>query len=75
MLHSLQPKHFISSSTLRTPSRCPECKRRFRCGNGVMFLSHYREIGTGEMRRGLMCFCSTTCLLHWEPRTMLGLMQ
>ena len=73
MLHSLQPKHF--SNDLRTPRRCPECKRRFRYGNGIVFLAHYRELMTGETRQGLMCFCSTACLLHWEPCTMLGLMQ
>jgi hypothetical protein len=40
-----------------------------------MSLSHYLDVGTDEVRQGLMCFCSTTCLLRWEHPTMLGLMH
>lgn len=64
MLHSLQPKHFVASQHLRTPWKCPECKRHFIYGDGVMFLAHYREPETEEIRQGLVCFCSTICLLR-----------
>jgi hypothetical protein len=40
-----------------------------------MSLAHYRVIATGEIGRGLTCFCSTTCLLRWEHPTMMGLAQ
>jgi hypothetical protein len=30
---------------------------------------------TGDVKQGLVCFCSTTCLLLWEHPEMLGLMQ
>ena len=47
----------------------------FLFGNGVMSLTHYRVTDTGEVKQGLACFCSTTCLLLWEHPEMLGLMQ
>jgi hypothetical protein len=62
MLHSLQPGDFVRH-------------RRFLCGHGVVSLTHYRVGDTKEVRRGLACFCSTTCLLRWEQPEMLGLMQ
>ena len=34
--------------------------------DGVMSLTHYRDTESGELRRGLICFCSTQCLLRWE---------
>ena len=75
MLHSLRPQHFVVPRYLRTPWQCPECKSRFLYGQGVMSLAHYQVIDTGEVKQGLVCFCSTTCLLRWEHPTMLGLMQ
>jgi hypothetical protein len=64
MLHSLQPRHFVPSQYLNRPWECPECKRHFLYGNGVMSLAHFRKTDTGEIRLGLACFCSTTCLLR-----------
>jgi hypothetical protein len=75
MLHSLQPQHFVMPHDLRTPSECPECKRPFLYGDGAMSPAHYRVTDTGEVKQGLLCFCSTRCLLLWELPTMLGLMQ
>jgi hypothetical protein len=75
MLHSLHPEHFVVAQHLQTPWECPECKGRFPYGHGVMSLTHYREMDTGEVKQGLACFCSTTCLLLWEHPKMLGLMQ
>jgi hypothetical protein len=75
MLHSLQPEHFVISQHLRTPWECPECKGHFLYGDGVMSLTHYRVADTGEIKQGLACFCSTTCLLLWEHPEMLGFMQ
>jgi hypothetical protein len=40
-----------------------------------MSLTHYRVRDTEELRHGLACFCSTTCLLQWELPEMLGRMQ
>jgi hypothetical protein len=64
MLHSLRPEHFVASQYLRTPWQCPECGRHFLYGDGVMSLAYYRETETGEIRQGLVCFCSTICLLR-----------
>jgi len=75
MLHSLHPEHFVVARHLQTPWECPECKRRFPYGHGVMSLTHYRVVDTGEVKQGLACFCSTTCLLLWEHPAMLGLMH
>ena len=74
MLHSLQPAQYVSQHLL-TPSKCPECERDFIYGEGVMSLTHYRDLDTREVRQGLMCFCSTSCLLGWEHPAMLGLMH
>jgi hypothetical protein len=65
MLHSLKSQHFAIPRSLRTPWRCPECKSRFVYGEGVMALAPYRVTDTGEVKQGLACFCSTTCLLRW----------
>ena len=67
MLHSLQPAQYIRGAFLRTPWTCPECNNPFLYGDGVMSLTDYREVDTGEIRPGLICFCSTKCLLRWEP--------
>jgi len=75
MLHSLQPAQYVVSHFLRTPWECPECSSQFRYGDGVMSLTHYRDNESGELRRGLICFCSTQCLLRWEHPTMLGQMN
>jgi hypothetical protein len=75
MLHSLKPEHFIIPHELQALRECPECNGQFRCGSGFMALVHYRVIATGEVQQGLACFCSTTCLLHWEPPTMMGFAQ
>jgi hypothetical protein len=75
MLHSLKPEHFIIPPELQALGKCPECKGDFRYEDGFMSLAHYRVIATGEIGRGLACFCSTTCLLRWEHPTMLGLVQ
>jgi hypothetical protein len=75
MLHSLQPAEFIVRRRLQTPCECPLCDRPFVFGKGVMALAHYRDADTDEVRQGLMCFCSTRCLLLWEPSTMMGLMH
>jgi hypothetical protein len=40
-----------------------------------MSLTHYREADTDELKQGLICFCSTKCLLRWEHPTMLGRMH
>jgi len=72
MLHSLQPEHFVVTRYLRTPWKCLECEKHFRFGNGVMSLAHFLENDTGRIQQGLMCFCSTKCLLRWEHPTMLG---
>jgi hypothetical protein len=75
MLHSLCPEHFVIPQHLRIPWECPECGCHFLYGQGVMSLAHYRETDTGEIKQGLACFCSTTCLLLWEHPKMLGLMH
>jgi hypothetical protein len=75
MLHSMQPVQFIVRHQLKSLCKCPECENPFIYGEGVMSLSHYLDVGTDEVRQGLMCFCSTTCLLRWEHPTMLGLMH
>lgn len=75
MLHSLQPKQFVLRRYLQTPWKCPECKTRFLYGEGVMSLAHYEEIESGSVKQGLMCFCSTACLLRWEHPDLLGLMN
>jgi hypothetical protein len=75
MLHSLRPAAFIVPQALKTTCKCPECERRFQYGKGVMSLGHYRDVETDDVRQGLMCFCSTTCLLQWEHPSMLGLMH
>ena len=74
MLHSLQPKDFVPPKNLQTPWECPECSRSFAFGQGVVSLTHYRVSDTEEVRRGLVCFCSTACLLRWEQPNLLGLM-
>jgi hypothetical protein len=75
MLHSLKPEYFVIPPELQALRTCPECKGHFRCGDGFMSLAHYRVTATGEIGRGLACFCSTTCLLRWEHPTMMGLVQ
>ena len=75
MLHSLQPAQYVFADDLRTPWQCPECKTAFLYGNGVIFFAHYCEADTGKVRRGLLCFCSTRCLLDWEHPALLGLMH
>jgi hypothetical protein len=75
MLHSMQPVQFIAHAQLESSCKCPECERPFIYRKGVMSLSHYLDAETDEVRQGLMCFCSTTCLLGWEHPTMLGLMH
>jgi hypothetical protein len=75
MLHSLQPASFIVREHLGASCKCPECERRFRYRDGVMALAHYRAPESDDVRQGLLCFCSTSCLLSWEHPTMLGLMH
>jgi hypothetical protein len=75
MLHSLNPEHFVIPHELGALRVCPECQAYFRYGVGFMSLAHYRVTATGEIGRGLACFCSTTCLLRWEHPTMMGLVQ
>jgi hypothetical protein len=75
MLHSLLPAKFVPGQLLWTPSKCPECDREFTFAAGFMSLAHYCVLQTGEIKQGLMCFCSTSCLLHWEQPSMLGLMH
>ena len=75
MLHTLKPAQFVVSHFLRTPWSCPECKSAFVYGDVVMSLTHYREADTDELKQGLICFCSTSCLLRWEHPTMLGRMH
>jgi hypothetical protein len=75
MLHSLQPQQFVLDRYLGTPWKCPECKTPFRYGNGVMSLAHYQHMDSKEIRQGLMCFCSTACLLRWEHPQLLGRMH
>jgi hypothetical protein len=70
----MQPAAFIVPQHLQSSCKCPECESSFLYGDGVMALAHYLD-GNDEVTRGLMCFCSTTCLLRWEPSTMLGLMN
>ena len=75
MLHSMQPAQFIVRRHLQTTCECPHCEHPFVLGNGVMSLAHYRDVETDEVKHGLMCFCSTRCLLLWEPSAMMGLMH
>jgi hypothetical protein len=75
MLHSLQPAQYVVADHLGTARECPHCDHKFQYGDGVMSLAHYRYTETGEVRQGLMCFCSTKCLLDWEHPAMLGLMH
>ena len=75
MLHSLHPAQFVVADHLGTSRDCPQCDHKFLFGDGVMSLAHYRYTETGEVKQGLMCFCSTKCLLLWEHPTMLGLMH
>jgi len=75
MLHSLQPAEYVASRHLQMPSNCPECDGSFIYGHGVMSLTHYCDLNTKELQRGLMCFCSTRCLLRWEHPTLLGQMH
>ena len=57
MLHSLQPGQYVVGPELLTTSTCPECERPFIFGKGAMSLAHYHETDTGQLKRGLMCFC------------------
>lgn len=75
MLHSLHPEDYVPPQHLKTTRKCPECRHRFRCGHGVVSLTHYRVGDTKEVRQGLICFCSTSCLLQWEHPEMLGPIQ
>ena len=75
MLHTLQPSAFIARHALGSTCKCPECERPFLYGDGVVSLSHYLDVETNDVRQGLMCFCSTTCLLRWEHPTMMGCMH
>ena len=75
MLHSLRPSQFVPGRLGWTPSKCPECDRQFVFAAGFMSLAHYCVLETGEIEQGLMCFCSTSCLLRWEEPSMLGLMH
>jgi hypothetical protein len=75
MLHSLQPHAFVPSRYLGTPWKCPECETQFAFGDGVMFLAHYKVLDSLTVKQGLMCFCSTTCLLGWDHPNCLGPMQ
>ena len=75
MLHSLLPAKFVPGQLVWTPSKCPECDRQFVTAAGFMSLAHYCVLETGEIKQGLMCFCSTSCLLRWEQPSMLGLMH
>jgi hypothetical protein len=75
MLHSLKPEHFVIPHHLQALRECPECKGHFRCEDGFMSLAHYRVTATGEIERGLACFCSITCLLLWEHPNLMGPVQ
>jgi hypothetical protein len=74
MLHSLQPAAFIVPQHLQSSCKCPECESSFLYRNGVMGLAHYLD-ENDDVAQGLLCFCSTTCLLRWEDPKMLGLMH
>src|SRR5262249_38700780 len=74
MLHTLQPAAFVIPEALQTSCKCPEGETPFLCADGVMGLAHYLDHNM-EVTQGLVCFCSTTCLLNWEPSSMLGLMH
>jgi hypothetical protein len=74
MLHTLQPAAFVVPQALQTSCKCPECDTSFLYARGVMGLAHYLD-DKNEVAQGLMCFCSMTCLLRWEPSSMLGLMH
>jgi hypothetical protein len=75
MLHSLQPAQYVVAEHLRTPWSCPQCNSHFLYGDGVMSLTSFREVETGEVKHGLICLCSTTCLLLWEPPPTLDRMH
>ena len=75
MLHSLQPAQFIPGPLQNLRSKCPECDGQFVVANGFMSLAHYCMLPKREIKQGLMCFCSTSCLLRWEQPSMLGLMH
>lgn len=74
MLHTLQPQQFVVAQQLGTACKCPDCETRFVYRDGVMALAHYRDLA-GGIRQALMCFCSTRCLLQWEPPALLGRMH
>jgi hypothetical protein len=72
MLHTLQPVAFVVRQALEMSCECPQCEGCFPCGNGVMGFAHYLD-SNEEVTQGLVCFCSTMCLLRWEPASLLGL--
>src|SRR5262249_13828323 len=74
MLHTLQPPAFGVPQALQTSCKCPECDTPLLYGNGIMGFAHYLD-GNDQVAKGLVCFCSMTCLLEWEPSSMLGLMH
>jgi hypothetical protein len=74
MLHTMQPAAYIVAQHLNSTCKCPECDAAFLYGDGVMSLAHYLD-ENDEATQGLLCFCSTTCLLSWEPAAMLGPMH
>jgi hypothetical protein len=74
MLHSLHPEHFVAPTACKHFGNALNASTAFY-GHGVMSLTHYRAMDTREVRQGLACFCSATCLLLWEHPRMLRPMQ
>ena len=73
MLHSISPVDYVNNfDHLNKLWHCCECNEQFVFGNGVVFLSHFRDRQTKEITLGLMCFCSIECGLLFEHPSFLG---
>lgn len=71
-MHTMAPSTFIHENLLPNPTVCPECRQQFQTGVGVVYNVPYVENSTKNRLWGLMCFCSTTCVLNWFPRQEMG---
>lgn len=72
MLHSIKPADFVAPVYLARQWQCCNCNNPFVFGDGVVFTAHYVEKTTHETNFGLMCFCSTTCILDFENKSYMG---
>lgn len=72
MLHSSKPEAFVSNEYLHRQWTCLNCDQSFVFGNGFVGLCHYNRKETQTIEVGLICFCSTECLLDFEPISKMG---